>query len=182
MTHVNVPITLVVVGTLVVVLALAVIVRAVVVARRGGALDCFVWRPRARGGRGAWRGGRLRFTSQGLLWHRTDALLAGGEVVLRRSEILDVQRRNVGAGAGDAGGEGGAVGAGGVDRASGGDRAGSADGADDAGGTRIVLDTEIEFVRGEGEPLWLMLPFTTSSAVIAWYEAAPAGAVRGDAD
>ncbi|UQN30230.1 DUF2550 family protein [Brachybacterium kimchii] len=159
MMHVNVPITLVVVGTLVVLLAIAVLVRSAVIARRGGALDCFLWRPGARGGRGAWRGGRLRFTSQGLLWHRTDALLAGGEVLLRRSEILDVQRRNVAVGSG--GGE---------------------DADDGSGGARIVLDTEIEFVRGEGEPLWLMLPFTTSSAVIAWYEAAPTGSVRGDAD
>lgn len=149
MMHVNVPITLLVVGTLVVLLALAVIVRAVVIARRGGAFDCFLWRPRASGDRGAWRGGRLRFTSQGLLWHRTDALLAGGEVLLRRREILDVQRRRV---------------------------------ADSGDEERIVLDTELEFVRAEGEPLWLMLPFTTSSAVLAWYEAAPTGAVRGDAD
>lgn len=182
MMHINVPITLVVVGTLVVLLAIAVLVRSALVARRGGALDCFLWRPGARGGRGAWRGGRLRFTSQGLLWHRTDALLAGGEVLLRRSEILDVQRRNVAGGSGGPEGAGGAEGAGGVDRANGGDRAGGEDGADGSGGARIVLDTEIEFVRGEGEPLWLMLPFTTSSAVIAWYEAAPTGSVRGDAD
>lgn len=176
MTHVNVPITLVVVGTLVVLLALAVIARAVVVARRGGALDCFVWRPRARGGRGAWRGGRLRFTSQGLLWHRTDALLAGGEVLLRRSEILDVQRRDVGGGEEAGSGRDGAAGEAPADGAGAPGAAGARD------GERIVLDTEIEFVRVEGEPLWLMLPFTTSSAVIAWYEAAPTGAVRGDAD
>ncbi|MBK0330355.1 DUF2550 family protein [Brachybacterium sp. MASK1Z-5] len=176
MMHVNVPITLVVIGTLVVLLALAVLVRSVVIARRGGALDCFLWRPRARGGRGAWRGGRLRFTSQGLLWHRTDALFPGGEVLLRRSEILDVQRQNV-VGRGGAG-----DGAEGVVGASDAGAVTDAGGTSGPGGTRIVLDTEIEFVRREGEPLWLMLPFTTSSAVIAWYEAAPTGAVRGDAD
>lgn len=143
MTHVNVPITLVVVGAFVVLLAIAVLVRSVVLAR--GGLDCYLWRPAARRGRGAWRGGRLRFSSEGLYWRRSDALLPGGEVALRRSEIHDVVRHS-------------------IEGESEGERA------------------ELEFQFRGHEPVWLMVPFTTSSAVIAWQEAAPTGAVRGDAD
>jgi hypothetical protein len=148
MTHVNVPITLVVIGTFVVVLALFVLLRSAMLSR--GVLDCFLWRPRARGGAGAWRGGRLRFASDGLHWHRTDSLLPSAEVVLRRSEILDVVRHPVG--------------------------------SEGTGETGPVPDAELEFQRRGDEPLWLMVPFTTSSAVVAWYEAAPTGIVRGDAD
>lgn len=89
--HVNVPITLVVVGTFVVLLALVYLARQFLVSRRQGSFECTLWR-RAITGREGWQLGLMRYRTDRLRWYRAFSLGLRPEVTIRRDEIADIDR------------------------------------------------------------------------------------------
>lgn len=92
--HVNVPIILVVIGTFIVVLALVVVGRQLVVSRPRGGFACSVWRRNLLGHVG-WQQGLMRFGTDRLRWYRAFSLWPAPEVMIRRTEVVDLQRRTV---------------------------------------------------------------------------------------
>lgn len=92
--HVDVPIALVVIGTSVVLLAAVYLLRQLLVARRRGSFECTLQR-RALTGRVTWQLGLMRYGTERLRWYRAFSLRIRPELVLRRGEILDIDRSPV---------------------------------------------------------------------------------------
>lgn len=92
--HVDVPITLVVVGALLVLVAAIFLARQFVVSRHRGSFECILWR-RALTGRPGWQLGLMRYGTERLRWHRAFSLRVRPEVTIRRSDILDLTRTPV---------------------------------------------------------------------------------------
>ncbi|MDN5685507.1 MAG: DUF2550 domain-containing protein [Brachybacterium sp.] len=94
MTHLSIPILVLGIGMLVLVLALLVVGRQVVLARQRGAFECSLQRRGLVGG-SSWQHGQMRFGTDRLRWFRAFSLRLRPEVVIRRSQILDVSRRRL---------------------------------------------------------------------------------------
>lgn len=94
MIDVSIPFLLVGIGVLIVVLALAVVLRQLLVSRQSGAFECSVHR-RSLVGSLSWQHGLMRFGTDRLRWFRAFSLRLRPELVIRRSEILDVSRRRL---------------------------------------------------------------------------------------
>ncbi|MGY5764892.1 DUF2550 family protein [Brachybacterium sp. DNPG3] len=94
MTHVSIPILLVGIGVLIVVLALFVVARHLLVYRRPGTIECDLSRRGLVGGK-AWQHGVVRFSTERIRWYRMASLHPGSSLSLRRSDIQDVQRRDL---------------------------------------------------------------------------------------
>ncbi|MCS6710910.1 DUF2550 domain-containing protein [Brachybacterium sp. EF45031] len=144
--HVNVPITLVVIGTFLVLGALYVLLRQVLVTRPGGAVECAAWRP-SMTGRSGWQQGMLRFDVDVLRWYRAYSLRPGPELTLRRADLLEMRRTDLG---------------------------------EPPDGTEPVQAVILH--RRGGPELQLVAARASVSALVAWWESAPVGAVLGDVD
>lgn len=94
MTELSIPILLLGVGMLVVVVALLVVLRHGLVSRRRGAFECTLRRRGLVGG-SSWQHGLMRFGNDRLRWFRAFSLRVRPEVVIRRTDILDVSRRRL---------------------------------------------------------------------------------------
>lgn len=90
----SVPTILLVVGALVVVLALTYLLREFLVSRHRGSFECSLWR-RAMTGRSTWQSGLMRYGTQRLRWFRAFSLAMRPELVIRREEILEIERETV---------------------------------------------------------------------------------------
>ncbi|GAA1487297.1 DUF2550 family protein [Brachybacterium sacelli] len=94
MTHLNIPILVLGIGMFVLVLALVLVGRQVALARQSGAFECTLKRRGLVGG-SSWQHGQMRFGTDRLRWFRAFSLRLRPEVIIRRSEILDVTRRRL---------------------------------------------------------------------------------------
>lgn len=147
MDDLSIPILLVGVGMLVVVAVLVLAVaRRVRVLRLPATVECAL-RRRSLSGEEVWSTGLLRFGTDRLRWYATLSLRPGPELVIRRSQIVDVERHRL-----------------------------------------VPLDQEAEDryrvdVRlRDTEERQLVLDPSSAAVLTAWLEAAPTGAVLGDAD
>lgn len=96
--HVDVPITLVVIGTFCVLLAVVYVLRQVLVSRARGAFECTVHRRGALLRHVGWQSGLMRFGIERLRWYRAFSLRVSPELTIDRREILDLDRTVVDAG------------------------------------------------------------------------------------
>lgn len=94
MTHVSIPILLLGIGVLIVVCALLVLGRHLFVYRRPGAIECDLRRRGLVGGK-AWQHGVVRFGTERIRWYHMASLRPGPSLSVRRSEIVDVRRREL---------------------------------------------------------------------------------------
>lgn len=93
--HVDVPITLVVIGTFVVVLAVLYVARQMIVAHRTGGFECAVLRRGPLSPRPSWQSGLMRFGIERLRWYRAFSLSPRPELTIDRRAILDLERTTV---------------------------------------------------------------------------------------
>ncbi|WP_422114895.1 DUF2550 family protein [Brachybacterium sp. UNK5269] len=96
MSDLSIPILLAGVGMLVAVAALLLVLRQLTVSRRRGGFECSLQR-RGLVGQASWQHGLMRFGTDRLRWFRAFSLRLRPEVVIRRSDILDVSRRRLAA-------------------------------------------------------------------------------------
>src|SRR5699024_6253075 len=94
MADVSIPILLVGFGVLIVVVASAVLVRHLLVVRHTGSVECSIHRRSLMGGE-SWQHGLMRFGTHRLRWFRAFSVRLGPDLVIRRSEIDDVERRRL---------------------------------------------------------------------------------------
>ncbi|MBB5831109.1 DUF2550 domain-containing protein [Brachybacterium aquaticum] len=91
----SIPILLLGIGMLVVVLAaLLLIIRQIAMSRSRGVFECSLQRRGLVGGE-KWQHGLMRFGTDRLRWFRAFSLRLRPEVVIRRGEILEVNRRRL---------------------------------------------------------------------------------------
>ena len=93
----SIPILLVGVGMLVVLAVLAVLLvaqRQVLGSRTRGAFECSLQRRGIVGGE-RWQHGMMRFGTDRLRWFRAFSVRIGPEVVIRRGDIVEVNRRRL---------------------------------------------------------------------------------------
>ncbi len=93
--HVDVPITLVVIGTFCVLLAVLYVVRQLLVSRSLGSFECAVLRRGHVTRREGWQNGLMRFGIERLRWYRAFSLRVRPELTIDRREILDLERTEV---------------------------------------------------------------------------------------
>lgn len=94
MTDVSIPILLVGFGVLIVVLAAIVAARQLWVSRQTGLVECSVHRRSLMGGSG-WQHGLMRFSPDRLRWFHGVSLRLSPSLTIARSDIADVERRQL---------------------------------------------------------------------------------------
>src|SRR5699024_11890135 len=94
MTDLSIPILLVGVGMFVVAAALVLVLRQLLVSRTRGAFECSLQRRGIVGGE-RWQHGMMRFGTDRLRWFRAFSVRIGPEVVIRRGDIVEVNRRRL---------------------------------------------------------------------------------------
>lgn len=94
MNSMSIPILLVGFGMLFVVAALILVGRQVLFSRQRGAFECTVQR-RSLVGRSSWQHGMMRFGIDRLRWFRAFSLRLRPELVIRRSDLVEVERQRL---------------------------------------------------------------------------------------